>query len=469
MAALRDLLEVYGALDNAAKADPKVATALDSFLPGSSANTGWYDELEQFFFREKARKSPDLRNACTNIAEKARQGDAPSNPQKSRLLYGLSTAARIQQVTGTDALPSFEEDSFQEPLEGVLAALGPDDEAQRWDASLETARTCKAAFVEHAQTRFTGRAQFDAAVRAPTADAGMITPALQKIQLCQAVVRTVNGIQSVVIDTRAGNEKLTLNALKTVVNPFNWADNYPDFFLRMDPFTEPNRPDGWRRVRETVGFRGFEDTVIITALKYWPSGTKTEARIDYDLDDPTPGPGDGQVLVDRGFINMRATNGDPDKPGVEVRTRKVVHIKGLSPFAQKRLVCLTGYGTASNEFLFGPAADPTPKEDRRDFTYYDHGVTPEADTGPAADEPSTHVAATAVGLWTESVRDLTSDYFDLAEKWMGGGLTLNDVADFSQQVTGRLVNAPLKFLERVNEPRNLHKATSKPKQEGGGQ
>lgn len=467
MAALRDLLEVYGALDEAAKADSKVAAALDNFLPGASANTGWYDELEGFFFRDKARRSPDLKNACGNIAKQAKKGDSPSNPQKSRLLYGLSTAARIQQVTKTDALPSFTEDDFQEPLDGVLAALGPDDDAKRWDWSLENARKCKASYVEDAQTRFTGRTQFDDAVRGPTADTGMVAPVLQQIQLCQAVVRTVNGIQSVVIDTRTQNEDLTLATLMTVVNPFNWADNYPDFFLRMDPFREPNRPDGWRRVRETVGFRGFEDSVIITALKYWPSGSKAEARIDYDLDDPTPGPGDGQVLVDRGFINMRATKGDPEKPGVEVRTRKVVHINGLSPFAQQRLVCLTGYGTASNEFLFGPAADPKPNKDRRDFTYYEHGVTPQADTGPDADEPSTHVAATAVGLWTESVQDLTNDYFDLAEKWMGGGLTLNDVADFSQQVTGRLVNAPLKFLERVNQPRNLRKATSNSKQDGG--
>jgi hypothetical protein len=67
--------------------------------------------------------------------------------------------------------------------------------------------------------------------------------------------------------------------------------------------------------------------------------------------------------------------------------------------------------------------------------------------------PSTHVVATAVNLWTDAVEGMTNDYFDMAEKWMAGGLRLSDVTDFSQKVTGRLVSSPLEFLERVNQPR----------------
>ena len=54
---------------------------------------------------------------------------------------------------------------------------------------------------------------------------------------------------------------------------------------------------------------------------------------------------------------------------------------------------------------------------------------------------------------TDSVQGLVSDYFEVAEKWMAGGLRLSDVTDFSQKVTGRLVSSPLEFLERVNQPR----------------
>ncbi len=62
MAALRDLFEVYGALDEAAgkSSNPAVAAILDDFLPRSSENTGWYREVENFFFRGNARQSPNL-------------------------------------------------------------------------------------------------------------------------------------------------------------------------------------------------------------------------------------------------------------------------------------------------------------------------------------------------------------------------------------------------------------------------
>ena len=240
--------------------------------------------------------------------------------------------------------------------------------------------------------------------------------------------------------------------MKAIVNPYNWNENYPAFFLKMAPFRDPFRRDGWRRVLETVGFGELDSLDITTALKYFPTDGRLVARLDYDLDDPTPGPGDGQVLVDRGYINMRTTKADPDLPGVQVRTRKVIHISGLSPYAQTRWVCLTGYGTASSEFLFGPAQKP-PTETEQPFHYYKHDQRPEEDPEASDSEASTHVVATAVYLWTDAVQEMTSDYFDMAEKWMAGGLRLSDVTDFSQKVTGRLVSSPLEFLERVSQPR----------------
>jgi hypothetical protein len=239
--------------------------------------------------------------------------------------------------------------------------------------------------------------------------------------------------------------------LKAIVNPFNWNENYPAFFLKMAPFRDPFRSDGWRRVIETVGFGEIDSLDITTALKYHTTDRTLEASLDYDLDDPTPGPGDGQVLVDRGYINMWATNGAPDRPGVGVRTRKVIHIDGLSPYAQTRWVCLTGYGTASSEFLFGPAENKP--DDPRPFEYYKHDQRPKEDPETSDSGTSTHVVATAVDLWTDAVQDMASDYFDMAEKWMAGGLRLTDITDFSQKVTGRLVNSPLEFLERVSQPR----------------
>ena len=55
------------------------------------------------------------------------------------------------------------------------------------------------------------------------------------------------------------------------------------------------------------------------------------------------------MRVDRGFINMKVTNkaGDPTLGGVLVTTRKVVHIQGISAFAQAKLVCIGGYRSDS--------------------------------------------------------------------------------------------------------------------------
>ena len=66
MGALRDLLEVYGALDEAARTsdNPAAATTLNEFLPGAASNTGWYREIEGYFFGDNARQSPSLVSAC---------------------------------------------------------------------------------------------------------------------------------------------------------------------------------------------------------------------------------------------------------------------------------------------------------------------------------------------------------------------------------------------------------------------
>lgn len=464
MGALRDLLEVYGALDEAARTsdNPSAAATLDEFLPGAASNTGWYREIEGFFFGENARRSPSLVNACARLgahakqadeAKRAKANDAPrplSAPQKQRLFYGLSAAARMHHLAPRPTLSGAE---FKAALVPALAAVGP--EGKSYGDRLTNAHDKFDDYMSSVQSGLARRAHYekfrDAAASTRMA---MVDPKTKKVPLCQAKLVKVDGLQCVVIDTNLESDAVKLHDLKAVVNPFNWNDNYPAFFLRMAPFEEPFRTDGWRRVLETVGFGELGALEITTALKYHPTDDdECYARLDYDLDDPTPGPGDGQVLVDRGYINMWVTNADrdPTKKGVGVRTRKVVHIRDLSPFAQQRLVCLTGYGSASSEFLFGAAG--TPKGKARPFPYYKHGERPEEEPARPDSQPSTHVVATAVDMWTDAVDGLMSDYFDVAEKWMAGGLRPDDVADFSEKVTRRLVNSPLEFLQRVNRPR----------------
>ena len=279
----------------------------------------------------------------------------------------------------------------------------------------------------------------------------MVDPSTLKIPLCQTALVTVDGLQCAVIDTNLRSDDISLNNLKAIVNPFNWNENYPAFFLKMAPFRDPFRSDRWRRVLETVGFGELGGLDITTALKYHPTIGECEARLDYDLDDPTPGPGDGQVLVDRGYINMWATK--------RARPRSA-RGSGADPEGDphQRLVALraaaTGLPHRLRHGVVGVSLRlPLNRRKMRAIRLLRSREQPEEDPETSASGPSTHVVATAVNLWTDSVQDLVNDYFEVAEKWMAGGLRLSDVTDFSQKVTGRLVSSPLEFLERVNQPR----------------
>jgi hypothetical protein len=477
MVALRSLLEIYGALDDAIirSDDPRVAATVDAFLPRASANTGWYSEIETFFFGADARRTPDLTEALGHIVTARENADALTIAQQSRLFFAVSAITRVIQVAGPSVFPSLpqptpESDSstpqsdsspprfptFDDWLVGALTAVGPEgiSEGERMDQALS--------FQDEVAYRFPNRQSFYA-FRAYAVEQRWIVKETESIPLCDTAIATIDGIESVVVDTETSSDKVSLNELKAVVNPYNWHKNYPDFFCDMIRCRRADRGDGWRRVLEEVGFCKYGGLNLRTMLKYIATEDPKkpyEARLDYDLDEPRGPEGDGQVTVDRGFINMWSTVNNPDNDGVRVRTRKVVHINGILPYAQARLVCITGYATASNEFLFGAASDPP--NDAEEFKFYDSGVHPatadqEVNVAAAGrgttPTPADHVGTTAVKLWTDTVRDLTTNYFDLASKWVTGNVRVEDVADYGKQVTSRLVKAPMDFVDAVSKPR----------------
>jgi len=461
MAALRSLLAIYGALDEVIirTQDPQIAATVDAFLPNASANTGWYSEIETFFFGADAQPTPDVNIALTEIVAMLNDGETLTMPQKSRLFFAISAIARVWHIAPTAFPPlaprevsESEGQPFDNWLMAGLAAVEPADAS-------EEARSDRAAELkDEVRYRFPNRESFYE-FRAYAATKNWVDPATLGIPLCQAAIVKIDGIESVVVDTEASSDSVSLNELKAIVNPYNWHDNYSDFFCDMIAGQPPERRDGWRRVLEKVGFCKYGGKTLSTMLKYFSTEVGLyEARLDYDLDDPKGSEGDGLVTVDRGYINMWSLHRNPEQDGVKVRTRKVVHIDGILPYAQARLVCITGYASASNEFLFGAASNPprNPKE----FKYYPvpQPAADEAATVPAggtgkAPVPTDHVGTTAVKLWTDTVRDLTTDYFNLAGKWMTGNVRVEDVADYSKQVTSRLAKAPADFLDAVSKPR----------------
>ncbi|EHB58326.1 hypothetical protein MycrhDRAFT_0762 [Mycolicibacterium rhodesiae JS60] len=453
---VRDILEVFGAIDDAVyeTRDPEVSAVADALLPGSAANAGWYRELESRFFGSEARR-PNLAEALERIVNADGKNKRLTRAQKARLLYGISASARLRHVVPKCRLPGF--DDADALFGGTLAAIAPTGTAlkKRRDAGAAE----KDAFLNLVSTDFTKPRDFDDNVR--TAVVQSLRDGTELLApLCQTAVTTIEGFPSVIVDTKFGSKDVSLDDLKAIVNPFNWDEDYANLFVDMAHQDVDLMPDGWRRVLETVRLLGTEN--VTTPLKFFPSQERLAAQVDYDLDKTRFDTGDKQVRVDRGFINMKSTSGDPTKPGVRVATRKVVHIEGISAFAQARLVCIGGYGTASADFLLGAATKPPKKPVAFDYpSREDQPDTSEETPVAAAASATTHFVPAAVGAWTESVQDLTNGYFDVAQKWLSGSLTMNDVADYSTRVSGSLMSAPWKYLQAMTTPRP-------PGQPGGG-
>jgi hypothetical protein len=449
MEKLRSLLELYGCLDRVVlqSDDPAMAAAVDQLLPGSSANKGWYREIEHFCYgrhRGGARDDdPDPIRALNTIAN---HGHNLKAYEKLRLLYGVAAIARVQSVPAIGPLPYLKEDqNMKDAVARALAYLGPAN------VSHETTKASIDEIVGHLETT-TGRRNWRKVTQEMVAKKWIAREVADE-PLCRTALVSVNGVESVVIDTNFTSKTLSLDDVKAIADPRNWSEDDHEFFADIKAL--PPRSDRWGRFLETVDF-GTEALQLVTELKYYKtSPNSTAAILDYDLNDPWPGAGDGLVTVDRGFIDMRAagntTQQNATQQGVEVRTRKVVHITGLSPAAQARLVCITGYGTASKEFLLGAAKKPPSNAVPWDDPVGGKDTAEQGDAEPA--EPTSYIASAAFKVWNDCVQDVMTRNLDISEKWLDGALNLSDLAGYSKDVGGLLLRAPWEFLEAINQPR----------------
>lgn len=487
MSALRSLLKMYGALDQAVTYlnDPEITQTVERFLPGASANAGWYQELEQFFF--EAAGGPE------SVADPAAALDSIdvgslSRSQKSHVFYAGLANDQLEQMlgepqylgvtsSGVNNVRSFrgliDVRSFRDSFVDALGPMASSDEQgpvvtgllPRGGDSADAAAWRAAVTQEISEGISTGLSTDWAFAKAK--QERLLDPSVPPMRVCVPAVIKVDGADALVVDTEDVTDLISLNEMKAVVNPYNWDRNYPAFFLDMAQSPRQRR-DGWSNVIETVGFGGLQvnrSSKLKTALKFHVSGVglnEKEARLDYDLDEP-PGLGDGTVSVDRGYINMWAWNpgggSDPTEPGVAIRTRKVVHINGLSPFAQARLIDVSGYGLGGTELLIEPALqarESAPDHTCREFDYSGSGDRGPSDQAGTWIEPGSHFAPIAVALCREHIRDTSDDYFTVADKWLNGSLSHHDLAAFGSKFSERLVTAPWRFLEAMNHPRRIH-------------
>jgi hypothetical protein len=470
MATLRALLEVFGSLDTAVinSNDPRVGEIADLFIPGTSSNTEWYRELEAFMVPvadehgNGARTEANAVDALKEINfDRTQETRPPTIPELSRLVYAIGAIIRIKSVVPSAPLPRLddpvEENDNWNLLGNVLALAGPDAEFTDNRARLDDTRLNEV--TELIANGFTSwRAWYD--VSNKLAAMGVLKAEIAAVPLCQAAVVTVNGIESVVVDTEFSSSDVSLNMLKRVVDPRNWASNYPSFFCKMED--KGLRADKWRKVKETVGFCYLDEPFgrrLVTKLKFHKTTTQetglNTARLDYDLNDPVPDDeGDGQITVDRGFINMWTAPGKgPTDKGVFVRTRKVAHINGLRPYTMKRFVCIFGYAYGTIEMLFGSAQYPDMKFPYAEWDEPVEDPTHTVDPTPAKPpgQSNNTAVSTAIKIIADCANDLSVKNLDLIDSWMSGKLTVDELANYSTEVGARLASDPWKLIRAITK------------------
>ncbi|HTY32858.1 hypothetical protein [Mycobacterium sp.] len=468
MSTLRAILEVQGCLDTAVVStqDPRVMEVADAFLPRTSANADWYREIQAFFFprgidgQSEPNTGADPLAALNEIQSDWLEDQLrPTAPQSSRFIYGLAAVVHLINAVPDVTMPF--SDPFgpdARPLLGDVFALTGGHEYERRAElfSLDQLDAVEELFV----SGFNGWQDWYG-IAQQLVGLGVLTADAASVPLCNAAVINYKGIEAVVVDAELKSDQVSLDALKAVVDPRNWHEDDPSFFCSM--VYKGLRPDHWRRVLETVGFCGYPTWIsprLVTMLKFYKTtinGPDTyQALLDYDLNDPTPGEGDGKIDVDNGFIDMRTEQyGDPSQPPVLVRVRKVCHINGLRPYTQKRFVCMMGYAFTVEEMLFGSAQNPDPNAVPWDDPANEQpGDGGQQQGGQAGQQPPDNsVASTAISMVAQCVQDLAAKQYDLADKWMSGQLTAADLAEFSAEVGARIASDPWKFIQAISQPK----------------
>jgi hypothetical protein len=468
MAALRSILEIFGSLDTAAvrSNNPEIRTAVAALVPGDPDNTGWYAELDAFMFpggdrtltgrsAEPPRADADFALALQDVTDPARTSVEPlSIPEQARLVYGIGAAVHLENVA-PGSIPGYAA-ATAENVDGSLMfqairLAAPRETSTSGPSGRPLDRDGLAAITDMFVTDLTSYQEWRG-VAERLVQQGFLDSRVAHNLVEGASVVPIKGIKSLVVDTEFTSDDATLNQVKAVVDPRNWHYNYPAFFCDMA--AKGKRSDDWRRVLETVGAAAVPySRRLRTNLKFF----KTEhnapgdcwAHLDYDLNDPVPDPlGDGQIDVDRGYINMLA-KGDPDTPGVVIRTRKVAHIKGIRPETQARFCLVFGYTAGALDMLIGPATDPN-----RDVAkYYPWADTDDKPVQAPKQAPSSNsVASTAFRMAVGFSEDLMVKNLDLADKWMSGDLTVKDLADSAAEFGARLAGDPWKFLQAISPP-----------------
>lgn len=470
---LQALLALYGALDQAvtSSGDAGIEATVERYLPGGTgANAGWYDELLGFLtdgtsvdsrIAEEPPAPPDLSDALTILQSQNQpvQGGKPqlTAVQLSRMVYAIGALSHLP----VDYLPQGWESQFSRTL-----AIAAPQEPGYQSAPLSGTPPSGQNLLALLRRQFRSRDDFPQ-VMAYAAQQGWVDLLVAAVPLCQTSAMWVCGHLCVVLTTEFVSSQVSLDQLKDVIDPLNWAKCLP-FFCSMDP--EPTRPDGWSRVLEHVSMTcPIPNTPqMVTPLKYWKGqgtnqpSTEPSAWVDYALDDdPAAGEvGDGRMVVDQGFIRMTSTVGNSAQDGVRVRTRKVAGFRDLAYFPAALFACVMGYGDAGLGMLLGGvssrATNPAGWTSWDPSTYTGasgsaSGASGSAQQGQSAKcgDPTSSAVALAVEMVNECIDEMSKKSAAIAAKWATGVAPVAETVTYSADLAARLATDPWRYLERL--------------------
>jgi hypothetical protein len=501
----QSLLALYGALDQAVTStgDPAIEAVVERYLPGSTGvNAGWYDQLLGFLadpaYQRRGRRPPavpDLDEALTTLqTHRTRADENPaellSSLQMSRMTYAIGALSHLPSV--------YQPSTWSEPFSTTLGLVAPVQEVQvAWisdssadedfsdeDGPSDGGGPSDGDLLELLRRRLRRRDDWPELAR-DAVEKGLISKDVADVPQCQVKAKWVRGHLCVVLNTEFNSKKVSLDQLKSVVDPLNWHLCLP-FFCKMT--RHATRHDGWSRVLEQVSVTcPFAGTHMATPLKYWKGPSVGEvlsepsAWLDYALDDdPVAGAtGDGRMVVDEGFITMTSTSGDAAVAGVRVCTRKVAGFRNLGFVPASIFACVMGYGDQGVEMLLGgvdkrPAPGgrgPGSKSDWEDWkpsTRNPAGSdpakatpapsdTPQADPTPPQqpvpdpDDPSRRAVVLAVDMLNDYITDMSKKSEVIAAKWASGVVPIAESINYGADVAARLATDPWRFLQRLRD------------------
>jgi hypothetical protein len=444
------LLALYAELDRAVleSENPDITATVEGFLPGTTGEDqrGWSRDLQNFLGRE----FPDVDAALSAIAS------APplTRPQLSRLVYVLGSLLQLPGPRGRTAL---DDELFVQGLSLAqpqsAPSPGPAPIVTYVRGGVDPGRELLGVLGE----RFNKRQDWNAAI-AYAVRIGCLDQVVASVPLCNACLATQGGIECVVVDTRFEDGSISINQVKAILDPRNWDKTAGEFFCNMQYLGPGVAPYlGWGRVLETVSaWCGSGLPVLHTDLVFLKEDDPGQAVVQYDLDIPFPGAGDGQVTVDKGWLKVVTGTSTNSNAGVTVTTRKVVHIDPLSPVAQKVFVCVMGYGQAAMEMLLGGAINPPPNpvpwsDPPAPLVVAQSAQVASAPAGNGGNAPPTTAAGLAVSMLSDYLAEVSNDSAEIVAKCADKELTVEDLAKFSAKLGARMASEPWRFLQKLSE------------------